>query len=91
MSLEGSENTTDYVYGRKFSGSPFCSTCGIHVQSNLYGPPKHIVDTWPEARQAMVKEKLDLLPLNLRTFHGIDLGSLPVNRSDEGTEGYVLD
>ena len=39
----------------------------------------------------MVKEKLDLLPLNLRTFHGIDLGSLPVNRSDEGTDGYVMD
>ena len=39
----------------------------------------------------MVREKLDLVPLNLRTFDGLDLGTLSVQREDEGTEGYVLE
>ncbi len=91
VALEGRDKTKDYVYGRKFSGSPFCTTCGVHVFSNIYGPPAHVVESWPEARQAMVREKLDLLPLSIRSFHDLDLSTLPILCSDEGTDGYVLD
>ncbi|KAH8899058.1 glutathione-dependent formaldehyde-activating enzyme [Thozetella sp. PMI_491] len=91
VTLDGRDKTKDYVYGRGFGGSPFCTTCGCHVHQNVYGPPKAVVERLPAERQAMIREKLDLLPLCLRAFHDIDLAALPVQREDEGTEGYVLD
>ncbi len=53
------------------------------------GLRRSLAETWPEARQAMVREKLDLLPLSLRALHNVELATLPIQRSDEGTEGYV--
>ncbi|KAK6084989.1 glutathione-dependent formaldehyde-activating enzyme [Seiridium cupressi] len=84
-------NASTYASGQGFSGSRFCKHCGVKVFSDLYGPPAELVATWPEARQAMVARKLNIKPLNVRALEGVDWDQLQVQRSDEGTEGYVVD
>lgn len=59
--------------------------------SDLYGPPAELVATWSEARQAMVARKLNINPLNVRALEGVEWDTIKVNRTDEGTEGYVVD
>ena len=39
----------------------------------------------------MVAKMLDMQPVNVRALEGVDLKKLKIVRSDEGTEGYVLD
>lgn len=58
---------------------------------NLYGPPKEVVRSWPQARRDMVAKMLDIQPVNVRVLEGVELATLVVVRSDEGTEGYSLD
>lgn len=90
VTITGRESTTEYQFGQKFNGSPFCKTCGVHVFGNLYGPPKELVETWPEARQQIVKKKLAIQPVNIRALHGVEWESLKITRVDEGTEGYGI-
>lgn len=79
-----------YQFGSKFSGAPFCKTCGIHCFGNLYGPPKEVLATWPEARQAVVKKKLMIQPLNIRVLDNVEWDELKWEKLDVGTEGYRL-
>jgi hypothetical protein len=88
--ITGKENTTEYQFGRKFNGSPFCKTCGVHAFQNLYGPPKEVIDSLPEEKKAFVRKKLAIRPLNIRVLDGLDLATVHINRSNEGTEGYSL-
>jgi hypothetical protein len=39
----------------------------------------------------MVAKMLDIQPVNVRVLEGVELATLVVVRSDEGTEGYSLD
>jgi hypothetical protein len=57
----------------------------------VFGPPKELVATWPEARQQMVQRKLQVHPLNVRMLDGVEWDKINIQRSDEGTEGYVID
>ncbi|KAM0809093.1 putative Mss4-like protein [Seiridium cardinale] len=91
FSPSSDSNASTYAPGQGFSGSRFCKHCGVKVFSDLYGPPAELVATWPEARQAMVARKLDIKPLNVRALEGVEWDQLQVQRSDEGTEGYVVD
>lgn len=67
------------------------------VFSNVYGPPLSVFDSVPadrkEAVMAKYWESMALQPVNVRALDGVDLKTLrPMTvRSDEGTEGYVLD
>lgn len=94
VALCGTENTQDYRFGRRFMGHPFCRTCGVHVHMAVYGPPQHVIDRLPEERQAMVRRNLDMAPVNVRVLdvpgseHGLDVGRLSVQRTDEGQDGY---
>lgn len=63
----------------------------MDVFGDLYGPPAAVVATWPEARQAMVARKLNIKPLNVRALEGVEWDHIKIERSDEGTEGYVID
>ena len=38
----------------------------------LYGPPKEVVDAWPEARKEMVKSKLELFPIRVGVLEGVE-------------------
>lgn len=78
----------EYQYGRKFMGFPFCSTCGVHVYMVVYGPPQQVVDRLPEDKKEFVRKNLDLQPVNVRVLNGVDLGTLDIKRSDNGTDGY---
>ncbi|KAH8201940.1 hypothetical protein TruAng_003932 [Truncatella angustata] len=80
-----------YAWGSKFSGLRFCRHCGVQLWSDLWGPPAEVVATWPEARQQMVKRKLNIKPLNVRVLEGVEWDQIEIQRSDEGTEGYVVD
>lgn len=77
-----------------FSGMPYCKTCGVTVFRNIYGPPLSVFDSVPAERKERAMEiyrkNMALQPLNVRTFDGLDIGSLQIKRTDEGTEGYVL-
>ncbi len=58
---------------------------------NVHGPPQAIIDRLPAERRAMIKKNLDLQPVNVRLLGGLDLRTVEVKRTDEGTEGYKLD
>ncbi|KAF9881484.1 glutathione-dependent formaldehyde-activating gfa [Colletotrichum karsti] len=90
VTILGKENTQEYQFGRKFNGSPFCKTCGVHCFGNLYGPPQAIIDRLPEAKKDFVRNQLEIQPLNIRVFDDIEWSELDINWSNEGTEGYVL-
>lgn len=57
----------------------------------LHGPPKELVDTWSEATQRMVAEKLDIVPIRVAVLDDVNWDNLEIERNDEGAEGYVLD
>ncbi|KAJ6437719.1 glutathione-dependent formaldehyde-activating enzyme [Purpureocillium lavendulum] len=83
--------------GRKWGGVVHCSTCGVFVFNIIYGPPLSIFDKLPPERKARALEayhrNVSLLPLNLRAVEGlhreVQLGSVGVERADEGTEDYA--
>ncbi|KAK1657555.1 glutathione-dependent formaldehyde-activating enzyme [Colletotrichum godetiae] len=90
VGIVGKDHTQDYQFGRKFNGSPFCRTCGVHCFGNLYGPPKELVAKLPAARQEFVQKQLEVQPLNVRVLGGIEWHNVNVTWSNDGTEGYGL-
>ncbi|OIW24354.1 glutathione-dependent formaldehyde-activating gfa [Coniochaeta ligniaria NRRL 30616] len=91
VKVTGAEHLTDYRFGRRFMGHPFCKICGVHVVMNVHGPPQHVVDRLPEDKKEMVRRKLDLKPVNIRVPDRVELSLLSIKRSDEGTDGYERD
>ncbi|KAF2663829.1 glutathione-dependent formaldehyde-activating enzyme [Microthyrium microscopicum] len=93
--IYGRENGFEYLTGRKYSGAVHCKTCGVQVFSNIYGPPRSMFDKLaPERKEKALKvyhKNMQLQPLNVRAVEGVDISSLHIIRSDEGTEGYKLD
>ncbi|OHF02895.1 glutathione-dependent formaldehyde-activating enzyme [Colletotrichum orchidophilum] len=90
VSIVGKDQTQDYQFGRKFNGSPFCRTCGVHCFGNLYGPPKEIIARLPEAKQEFVRKQLEVQPLNVRVLEGFEWGTVDIEWSNDGTEGYSV-
>ncbi len=45
----------------------------------------------PEHMLSVYRKNMDSLPLQVRSFDGIDLEALQVQRHNIGTEGYELD
>jgi hypothetical protein len=86
VSIEGSENTTKYVFGRKMASQTFCNTCGVQVYTKILGPPKELVATWSEARRVMVAKKLDLCPTNLRALDGVEWDKLKITSEYDGAD-----
>lgn len=91
VTLGGTEYATEYRFGRKFNGSPFCKFCSVNVYGNLYGPPPEAVEAMPQKAKDMVEHTLQLQPLNVRVLDGVEWGRIQVNKCDEGTEGYAID
>ncbi|KAF3762730.1 hypothetical protein M406DRAFT_264248 [Cryphonectria parasitica EP155] len=95
VKLRGMEDTFEYKKAPGYSGISHCKTCGVMVFSNIYGPPISIFDKLPAERKelalAVYHKNLNLKPLNVRTVEGLDLGSITIERTDEGTDGYALD
>lgn len=93
--VHGRDETFEYRYGPRYVGVNFCRTCGVHVYSTVYGPPITVYDKLPpptrEAALAVYHKSINLQPLNLRAAEELDLASINISRSDEGTEGYQLD
>lgn len=85
-----------FPYPGKYGGGPHhCKTCGVFVFHEVAGPPISAFDNLaPERRDHMLgiyHQNMNLQPLNVRCVECFDIGSLDIKRSDEGTEGYVLD
>lgn len=57
----------------------------------IHGPPKEIVDTWPEARKELIKKNVNLFPVNLRVMNDVEWDELKIERSKEGAVGYVVE
>ncbi|KAI1161504.1 Mss4-like protein [Nemania serpens] len=95
VNIHGEENTFEYLYGRKYTGITFCKTCGVHVFSNVHGPPSSKIDEIPADRRedfiSLYIKTMNLQPLNVRAIESIDMESLNIERDDEGTEGYELE
>ncbi|KAG8166801.1 hypothetical protein KVR01_002490 [Diaporthe batatas] len=79
----------------KMGSVTHCRRCGVHVFTDIWGPPITIFDKLPPERKAHALEvyhkNISLLPLNVRAVEGFKLlsESLTIKRSDEGAEGYA--
>lgn len=78
-----------YRFDRGWVGHPFCKVCGVQVYMKVFGPP--VKESWGEEMRKMVKEKCEIFPVRLAVLEGVEWGKMKVERSDEGTEGYVVD
>ncbi|KAF3763304.1 hypothetical protein M406DRAFT_73921 [Cryphonectria parasitica EP155] len=90
VTLVGEDNTTAYAFGRKFNLAPFCKTCGVACYGVPLGPPQELVGKLPEAKQKFVEQQRRIRPLYIRAMNGVEWEEINVERSDEGTDGYVL-
>ena len=88
--FSGRDNTTAYAFGRKFNQTPFCSTCGVACYGVAVGPPREVVDRLPEDKKAFVEKMTRIQPLYVRAMDGVEWDEIKIERSDEGTEGYVV-
>jgi hypothetical protein len=60
----------------------------------IYGPPKEVWDRIPEERRELLKGNFELLPIRVGTLDGLEDGEWEeskVERSDVGTDGFVVD
>jgi hypothetical protein len=57
----------------------------------IYGPPKEVMESWPEARKEFVRKQCALIPINLRVFNDVEWKDLKIARTDEGAVGYTVD
>lgn len=90
VTLLGKENTTTYAFGRKFNQTPFCKTCGVACYGLPIGPPQALVDTMPEEKQKFVERLRRIQPLYVRAMDGVEWDEITIERSDEGTGGYLI-
>ncbi|KAL5086186.1 hypothetical protein Trisim1_009516 [Trichoderma cf. simile WF8] len=95
--IYGRDQVFEYLTGGKFTGSTYCKTCGVHVFSNIYGPPISVFDKLsPERKEralAVYHKNMAMQPLNVRAIEGakVDTFQPLIKREDEGTDGYELD
>lgn len=88
--LFGEDNTTMYAFGRKFNQNYFCTNCGVACYGLPVGPPQEVVDRMPEDKKAFVEKQRRIRQLSVRAMNGVEWGEIKIDRSDEGTEGYVV-
>lgn len=91
VTIVGEGNTTAYQFGRKFCAHHFCKTCGIPLYMRIYGPPKEVVEPWPDARKEFVGKQCALLPVNLKVFNDVEWRDLRIVKTNEGAAGYAVD
>ncbi|OTA01100.1 hypothetical protein A9Z42_0014060 [Trichoderma parareesei] len=97
VTIYGRDRVFEYLTGRRFTGSTFCKICGVHVFSNVYGPPMSVFNKLPPQRKevalAVYHKNMAMQPLNVRAMEGVKLDNLRplIKREDEGTEGYDLE
>ena len=48
-------------------------------------------ENWSEETRKMVKEKCDIVYIRLAALEGVGWNELKVERSDEGSGGYVVE
>ncbi|UKZ94678.1 uncharacterized protein TrAFT101_009530 [Trichoderma asperellum] len=95
--MYGRDRVFEYLTGGKFTGATYCKTCGVHVFSNIYGPPISVFDKLPAEKKeralAVYHKNMSIQPLNVRAMNDLDLDAIRslIKREDEGTEGYNLD
>jgi hypothetical protein len=65
------------------------------VFTDIYGPPISVFDKLPperkEAALRVYHKNMQLQPLNVRAMEGVDLSTLDIKRTDDGTKGYELE
>ncbi|RAL03946.1 GFA family protein [Aspergillus ibericus CBS 121593] len=91
VTFQGEENLVEYQFGRKFTGHRSCGVCGVQVGMKLHGPPQSVVERLPAAKQEMIRQTLAITPLRVGILNGVEWSDLKIQRSDEGTKGYVVD
>lgn len=93
--IVGREHTFEYIHGRRFGGAAHCKNCGVHIFGNIYGPDPAVFDKLPPERREIALQvyhkNMALQPVNVRAIEGLDLKSMHIERTDCGTDGYVLD
>ncbi|XWW94161.1 hypothetical protein V2A60_002103 [Cordyceps javanica] len=77
------------------SGPAMCKTCGVYMFQNVHGPPISFFDKLPPERLPIVLDNyvknMNMQPVSVRVFDGVDIASLNIDYDDCGTEGYTLD
>jgi hypothetical protein len=57
----------------------------------IHGPPKEVMESWPEARKELVRKNCELLPVNLKVLNDVEWKDLKITRTNEGAVGYTVD
>jgi len=86
----GTENITEYRFGRKFIGHCFCTMYGVQIYMKVHGPPKKVFERLPVARQEALRRNFEALPVRLAVLNDFEWDILKIEKSDVGTEGYVM-
>lgn len=88
--LVGEDSTTAYAFGRRFNQDHFCATCGVACYKIPVGPPPEVVERFPEDKKAFVEKMRRIRQLSVRTMNGVEWDEITIDKTDEGTEGYVV-
>jgi hypothetical protein len=57
----------------------------------MNGPPKDILDTWPEERKEALKRFSTLMPVNVRVLNDVEWDALKIQHPNTGTGGYSIE
>ncbi|KAI9353241.1 hypothetical protein DFJ73DRAFT_776134 [Zopfochytrium polystomum] len=57
-----------YALGTKFCGFQFCRVCGVNTCNWITGPPAEVLAAGTEEFRAVVREKVTIKPVNVRTM-----------------------
>ncbi|AEO67103.1 uncharacterized protein THITE_2115904 [Thermothielavioides terrestris NRRL 8126] len=88
VAIQGRENLSTYVFGTRVFRKVFCKTCGVHIGAE---PNPDLTDEEIAALPEVVREfratRLDLRPMNLRAFNGLDLKRVKPTQVDGWSRG----
>ncbi|KAI1815474.1 glutathione-dependent formaldehyde-activating enzyme [Poronia punctata] len=84
--VQGKENFTRYVFGKRLAGKCFCKICGVLILNDIAKLSEEEVSKFDKATLDWYQGAHELAPINLRVLHGIDVKELKPNQFD----GYAF-
>ncbi|KAI1327145.1 glutathione-dependent formaldehyde-activating enzyme [Xylariaceae sp. FL0255] len=86
VTLQGEENLSRYLFGNKTAGKMFCKICGVLVYNHMMTFTEEEKAAMTEENRAWVEGGKDLMPINLRVIHGLDMKDWKIPQFDGYTK-----
>ncbi|ESZ89779.1 hypothetical protein SBOR_9839 [Sclerotinia borealis F-4128] len=83
VAISGTSHLTSYSFGQSYNKFQFCSTCGITVivDKNVSAVSKS-PKTWDAWTPAQQERWLNILPVNLRCFEGVEWDTINIYKAN---------